>query len=82
MRFIATTSWMACFLMKCRPIATPATHYFRLQFLYYESLTNSVREKAGARITVLNPGTYSPSDCWMGITNILMNWEDQGLARL
>ena len=49
-------------------------------FLYYESLTNYVREKAGARITVLNPGTYSASDCWMGITNILMNWEDQGLA--
>jgi hypothetical protein len=54
--------------------------FFPNQFLYYESLTNSVREKAGARITVLNPGTYSPSDCWMGITNILMNWEDQGLA--
>ncbi len=50
------------------------------QFQYYEALTNYVREKAGARITVLNPGTYSPSDCWMGITNILMNWEDQGLA--
>jgi hypothetical protein len=50
------------------------------QFLYYEALTNYVRQKAGARITVLNPGTYSPSDCWMGITNILMNWEDQGLA--
>ncbi len=50
------------------------------QFLYYESLTNYVREKAGARITVLNPGTFSPSDCWMGITNILMNWEDKGLA--
>jgi hypothetical protein len=50
------------------------------QFLYYESLTNYVREKAGARITVLNPGTYSPSDCWMGIANILMNWEDKGLA--
>jgi len=50
------------------------------QFLYYESLTNYVREKAGARITVLNPGTYSSSDCWMGITNILMNWEDKGLA--
>ena len=54
--------------------------YLPTQFLYYEALTNSVREKAGARITVLNPGTYSPSDCWMGITNILMNWEDQGLA--
>ena len=53
---------------------------FSTQFQYYESLTNYVREKAGARITVLNPGTYSPSDCWMGITNILMNWEDQGLA--
>lgn len=50
------------------------------QFLYYEALTNYVHEKAGARITVLNPGTYSPSDCWMGITNILMNWEDPGLA--
>jgi len=50
------------------------------QFLYYEALTNYVREKAGARVTVLNPGTYSASDCWMGITNILMNWEDQGLA--
>jgi hypothetical protein len=50
------------------------------QFLYYEALTNYVREKAGARITVLNPGTYSPSDCWMGIANILMNWEDRGLA--
>ena len=50
------------------------------QFVYYEALTNYVHEKGGARITVLNPGTYSASDCWMGITNILMNWEDQGLA--
>lgn len=48
-------------------------------FLYYQALTNYVRQKSGARITVLNPGTYSPDDCWMGITNILMNWEDQGL---
>jgi len=54
--------------------------FLATQFLYYESLTNYVREKAGARITVLNPGTYSASDCWMGITNILMNWESQGLA--
>jgi hypothetical protein len=56
-----------------------ANHYFSTQFLYYQQLTNHVREKAGARLTVLNPGTYSPSDCWMGITNILMNWEDKGL---
>lgn len=56
-----------------------STPYFPTAFLYYQQLTNYVREKAGARITVLNPGTYSPSDCWMGITNILMNWEDQGL---
>jgi hypothetical protein len=55
--------------------------FFSNSFLYYEALTSYVREKAGARITVLNPGTYSPSDCWMGITNIQMNWEDQGLAR-
>ncbi len=54
--------------------------YFPTAFLYYQELTNYVREKVGARITVLNPGTYSPSDCWMGITNILMNWEDQGLG--
>jgi Spherulation-specific family 4 len=50
------------------------------QFLYYQALTNYVREKVGAKITVLNPGTYSASDCWMGIANILMNWEGQGLA--
>jgi hypothetical protein len=54
--------------------------FLRTNFLYYQSLTNYVREKAGARITVLNPGTYSPSDCWMGITNILMNWEGDGLT--
>lgn len=54
--------------------------YLPSQFLYYQQLTNYVREKTGARLTVLNPGTYSPSDCWMGITNILMNWEDKGLA--
>jgi hypothetical protein len=54
--------------------------FFPTAFAYYESLTNHVREKAGTRMTVLNPGTYSASDCWMGITNILMNWEDQGLA--
>ncbi len=53
--------------------------FFPTDFLYYESLTNYVREKSGARITVLNPGTYSASDCWMGITNILMNWESPGL---
>jgi len=53
--------------------------YFSTQFLYYQQLSNHVREKAGARLTVLNPGTYSPGDCWMGIANILMNWEDQGL---
>jgi hypothetical protein len=57
-----------------------ANQFFPTAFLYYEFLTNFVREQAGARITVLNPGTYSASDCWMGITNILMNWEDQGLA--
>src|SRR4051812_11077475 len=50
-------------------------------FLYYQELTNYVRRKqAGARLTVLNPGTYSPSDCWMSITNILMNWENVGLS--
>jgi Spherulation-specific family 4 len=52
--------------------------YFPNQFLYYQELTNYVRRKVGARITVLNPGTYSPEDCWMSITNILMNWENSG----
>lgn len=56
------------------------TPFFSTAFLYYEALTTYVREKAGAHITVLNPGTYSLSDCWMGITNILMNWEDQGFS--
>ena len=29
------------------------------QFLYYETLTNYVREKRSAQISVLIPGTYS-----------------------
>jgi Spherulation-specific family 4 len=55
--------------------------YAPSSYLYYQALTNYVRQKqAGARLTVLNPGTYSPSDCWMSITNILMNWENAGLS--
>ena len=47
------------------------------QFIYYEELMNYVRQKqAGARLTVLNPGIYSANDCWMSITNILVNWEN------
>ncbi|HZR55651.1 MAG TPA: spherulation-specific family 4 protein [Terriglobales bacterium] len=53
--------------------------YLPTQFLYYQQLTNYVREKGAARLTILNPGTYSPSDCWMGITNILVNWENKGM---
>jgi hypothetical protein len=53
--------------------------YAGTQFLYYSELTNYVRQKqAGARITVMNPGTYSSNDCWMSITNILVNWENMG----
>jgi hypothetical protein len=72
-RFLATEDRyivsMASSSMKRQPIATPAP-FLHAQFLYYETLTNYVREKAGAWISVLNSGTYSPSDCWMGITNI------------
>ena len=50
-------------------------------FLYYEELTNYVRrQEAGGRLTVLNLGMPSPNDCWMGITNILLDWEDVGFA--
>jgi len=54
-----------------------ANTYAGTMFLYYQELTNYVRQKqAGARITVLNPGTPSANDCWMSITNILVNWEN------
>jgi hypothetical protein len=56
-----------------------ANTYSGTQFLYYEELTNYVRQnQAGARIIVLNPGTTSPNDCWMSITNIQANWENSG----
>ncbi len=56
-----------------------ANTYAGTQFLYYEELTNYVRQnQAGARITVLNPGTTSRNDCWMSITHILANWENSG----
>jgi len=50
--------------------------YFPNNYLYYQELTNYVRQKVGAHITVMNPGTYSPDDCYMSITNILVNWEN------
>jgi hypothetical protein len=53
--------------------------FFANNYLYYQELTNYVRQKVGARITVLNPGTISSGDCWMSITNILMNWENVSL---
>ncbi|MGA2922845.1 MAG: spherulation-specific family 4 protein [Candidatus Sulfotelmatobacter sp.] len=56
-----------------------ANTYSGTQFLYYEEITNYVRQnQAGARIIVLNPGTTSANDCWMSITNILANWENSG----
>lgn len=58
-----------------------ANTYSGTQFLYYEALMDHVRAKqAGARITVLNPGVYIANDCWMSIANIVMNWENPGLA--
>jgi len=56
-----------------------ANTYAGTQFMYYQELTNYARQtQAGARLTVLNPGTTSPNDCWMSITNILANWENTG----
>ncbi len=53
--------------------------YAGTQFMYYAELTNYVREnQAGARITVLNPGTTPANDCWMSISNVLATWENSG----
>ena len=49
--------------------------FFPTNYLYYQELTNYVRQKGGAHITVMNPGGPSPDDCYMSITNILVNWE-------
>lgn len=57
-----------------------ANTYQATNFLYFQELTNYVRQKVGAHLTVMNPGTYSPTDCWMSITNILMNWENVSLS--
>jgi hypothetical protein len=58
-----------------------ANNYAGTNYLYYQELANYVRRKqAGAHMTVLNPGTYSANDCWMSTFNILLNWENAGLA--
>lgn len=60
---------------------TAANQYAGTAYRYYQGLSTYVRMKhAGAHITVLNPGTYSASDCWMSDFNILMNWENVGLS--
>ena len=56
-----------------------ANTYAGTQFTYYAELANYVRQNmAGARITVLNPGTTPANDCWMSISNILATFENSG----
>jgi hypothetical protein len=58
-----------------------ANSFAGTNYVYYQELSNYVRRKhAGAHLTVLNPGTYSPNDCWMSMFNILLNWENVGLS--
>jgi hypothetical protein len=52
-----------------------ANTFFPNNYFYYQELTNYVRTKGGAHITVMNPGTYMPDDCYMSLTNIIVNWE-------
>jgi Spherulation-specific family 4 len=56
-----------------------ANTYAGTQFTYYAQLANYLRQNmAGARITVLNPGTTPANDCWMSISNILATFENSG----
>src|SRR5262249_9156247 len=60
---------------------TAPNQYAVTSYRYYRDLANYIRMKhAGAHLTVLNPGTYSASDCWMADWNILMNCENIGLG--
>lgn len=60
---------------------TASNQYSGTNYRYYRDLSHYIRMKhAGAHITVLNPGTYSPTDCWMADWNIIMNWENVSLS--
>jgi len=63
-RYSVTTRSDGMFFDEAPTDCNASNPFLPTRLLYYEALTNYVREKAGARITLLNPGTYSASDCW------------------
>jgi len=48
---------------------------------YYETLTGHVRSKPGKHLTVLNPGTTPPDECWMKFADVLVTFEEPTLAK-
>jgi hypothetical protein len=47
-------------------------------YQYFQDLSNTIRAFGG--MTVMNPGTPTPTDCWMSVTDILVNYENSGIT--
>jgi hypothetical protein len=50
------------------------------EYAYYQTLIDIIHGWGSGEIAVLNPGTQPPTDCWMNLTDIIMNAEDKGLT--
>ena len=47
---------------------------------YYDALAKFIRSKPGKHLVVMNPGTTPPENCWMGVTDVLVTFENPTLA--
>lgn len=47
---------------------------------YYQALAKFIRGKSGKHLVVMNPGTTPPDNCWMGVADVLVTFENPSLA--
>ena len=68
------------FLDQAPTSCTDRTPFGETTYQYYQNLYTYIHAAGGTGITVLNPGTQPFTDCWMNVTDILVNWENSGIS--
>jgi len=67
------------FLDEAPTSCTASTPFGENTFQYYQTLYNYIHTELGGK-AVLNPGTQPSTNCWMAVSDILVNWENSGIT--
>jgi hypothetical protein len=67
------------FLDEAPTSCTDSTPFGENTLQYYQTLYAYIHNEFGGT-TVLNPGTQPSTNCWMGVSDILVNWENSGIT--